>query len=179
MTAIPHSSRPNSCAGCQRNWGEDCRFVIFSHNSLVNDFGRRGVGYREEARRRLKGYRAPCCLNGHDHGDDCRVVDGIPYVTVHSASCAWAEERWLDREALHALMEIDEWQMRICSMQGSYQSGVPEQSRWNGVRIGPESRIEFGRVTKQPLSLRTAAALLAERISCASNGARRSNAAAR
>ena len=29
------------------------------------------------------------CMNGHDHGDDIKFVDDIPYYTVNSAAYVW------------------------------------------------------------------------------------------
>lgn len=97
------------------------------------------------------------CMNGHDHGDEYTVVDGIPYYTVNSATYVWCgaqiqsseklREKYdylrgmlLYKQALYVDVEIDNEEIRIQGMKGDYLSVTPEDIelydyRWNGVSI--------------------------------------------
>ena len=98
-------------------------------------------------------------MNGHDHGDDYSIVDGIPYMTVNSANYAWlgcqiASSKELQekysylqgmlqyKQAMSAYIEIDDDEIRINGMDGEYLSVTPDdiglyEYRWNGVSIRP------------------------------------------
>lgn len=79
-----------------KNEIKDDRFyyVIFSHQSLSNDFMKRGISNREEIRailekRNSNGKKVLLCMNGHDHGDNVKVINGIYYYTLNSMSYIW------------------------------------------------------------------------------------------
>lgn len=66
-------------------------YIIISHQSLANDFQKRGISNREEIRaileeRNLNGRKILFCINGHDHGGDCKVINNIYYYTLNSMS---------------------------------------------------------------------------------------------
>ena len=101
------------------------------------------------------------CMNGHDHGDDCRVVDGIPYFTLNAMSSAWCgkglglpyydeemHQRWpalkdliAYRDPLYAIVEIEGRAVRIYGRESGYQRFAPEdvgmERKWNGISIEP------------------------------------------
>lgn len=135
--------------------------IIFSHHSLVNDFGKRGVYNRENIRKLFKGKPVLLCMNGHDHGDSCACVDGVPYYTVNSANYAWCGTQIASSEALkqkysylHGMLqykqamsvyvEIDGDEIRINGMESEYLSVTPDDIglhdyMWNGVSIKPRT----------------------------------------
>ena len=98
-------------------------------------------------------------MNGHDHGDDYSIVDGIPYMTINSANYAWlgtqiASSRELQerysylngilqyKQAMNTYIEIDNEEIKITGMEGEYQSVTPDDIgihdyMWNGVSIRP------------------------------------------
>ncbi len=134
--------------------------VIFSHHSLVNDFEKRGVDNREDIRKLFAQKQVLLCVNGHDHGDDYALVDGISYLTVNSANYAWVgrqiarcqglQEKYSYlhgmlqyKQAMSAYIEIDDRTIRICGMEGEYGSVTPDDIelydyKWNGVSIKPQ-----------------------------------------
>ena len=127
------------------------RYIIFSHMSLVNPFGRRGIANKEAVQALLAGRDVRLCMNGHDHGSDLRWVSGVPYYTVSSASqfCWWggdppgSEVRNLFyRDPLHVIVEVDGDEIRIRGMQSEFAGLTPEDVgvydyRWNGVDVHP------------------------------------------
>lgn len=129
------------------------KHVIFSHMSLVNPFGHRGVANKEAVQQLLYGKDMLLCMNGHDHGSDLTWVNDIPYYTVSSASqfCWWggnppgSEVRNLFyRDPLHVIVEIDEAEIRIRGMDSAFAGLTPEDVgvtdyRWNGVDVHPRS----------------------------------------
>ena len=137
------------------------KYVIFSHHSLINDFRDRGIFNKEEVRNLFKGKDILLCMNGHDHGDDFKIMDGIPYYTVNSAGYVWCGPQMMNSEDLvekyghlkgylfykHALyvdVEIDDNQIHISGMDGEYLSVTPEEAglstyTWNGVSIKPHT----------------------------------------
>lgn len=141
---------------------ETLSYVIFSHHSLANDFGKRGIANREEIREILSDRKTLLCLNGHDHGDACVEINDIPYVTLNSMSYIWhgmkemfvygndVHEKYpelkdiiLYKDALHCIVEIDGEEIRIQGMESEYQYVCPEDvgiedRRWNGVSIEPK-----------------------------------------
>lgn len=70
-------------------------YVIFSHQSLSNDFMKRGISNREEIRailekRNSNGKKVLLCMNGHDHGDNVKVINGILlYIKFYVLYLAW------------------------------------------------------------------------------------------
>lgn len=117
-----------------KNEIKDDRFyyVIFSHQSLSNDFMKRGISNREEIRtilekRNSNGNKVLLCMNGHDHGDNVKAINGIYYYTLNSMSYIFhgiketfnyskeIHERYpylkdmiLYEEPLHVIVTIDE-----------------------------------------------------------------------
>ena len=140
---------------------EDFFYVVFSHHSLANDFRNRGIVNREVVRALLEKRRVLFCMNGHDHGEGCTIINGIPYITLNSMSYIWhgtkklysydakihekypsLKDMILYQEPLHAFVEIGEDEVRITGMNGHYQTVTPEDAEigrmWNGVSIEPK-----------------------------------------
>ncbi|HBB28339.1 MAG TPA: metallophosphoesterase [Clostridiales bacterium] len=143
-------------------------YIIFSHQSLTNGFMNRGVSNREEVRKLLekrneRSKKVLLCMNGHDHGDDVKLINGIYYYTLNSASYIWQciketynysdeihakypylKDMILYEEALHAIVTIDEnANISIKGIDGSYQNIEPENigmpNIWNGISIKPKT----------------------------------------
>lgn len=135
-------------------------YILLSHHSLANDFGNRGVVNRREIQLLLAKRKVLLCLNGHDHGDDCRIRQGIPYYTLNSISYAWhgmkeiyayseeihrqypyLKDIMLYKEALHAIVTVEKGRVEVHGMNGHYQTVTPEdvgmERRWNDVSIEP------------------------------------------
>lgn len=122
--------------------GKGC--VIFSHHSLTNDFPGRGLYNQAEVRALFQGREVLLCMNGNDHGDDFRVVDGVPYYLVNSAAYMWCESIVPYRDALSVCVEIDEQELRITGMESGYLGETPEEAGlreriWNGVPVAPRT----------------------------------------
>ncbi len=147
---------------------DDKDYVIFSHHSFSNEFRDRAVRNRKEVFDLFKGKSILLCMNGHDHGDDLKMIDQVPFFTLNTAFAPWVgfpngncdlEQKYAhlhgyvpyDR-ALSAVVTIekDEKQkrqhagvIRIEGMQGGYESVTPmelglEDAHWNGVSIEPK-----------------------------------------
>ena len=137
------------------------RYVVCSHHSLANDFAQRGVANREAVRALLETRRTLLCLNGHDHGDACRVIHGVPYFTVNASSYLWHGVRKMTDYPeetrrcypvlndcllldgpLSAVVEIDGGHVAIRGMRGAWRASSPADiglgETWNGVRISPD-----------------------------------------
>lgn len=128
----------------------------------------RGVSNREEVRKLLekrneRSKKVLLCMNGHDHGDDVKLINGIYYYTLNSASYIWQciketynysdeihakypylKDMILYEDALHAIVTIDEnANISIKSIDGSYQNVKPEDigmpNIWNGISIKPKT----------------------------------------
>lgn len=122
--------------------GKGC--VIFSHHSLINDFPGRGLYNQAEVRALFQGRDVLLCMNGNDHGDDFRVVDGVPYYLVNSAAYMWCESIVPYRDALSVCVEIDGHELRITGMDSGYITKTPEDASlhertWNGVLVAPRA----------------------------------------
>lgn len=144
----------------QEELSDGMKCVIFSHHSFVNDFVKRGVNNREDIRKLFVGKPVVLCMNGHDHGDNYSLEDGISYLTVNSANYAWLGSQIASSEvlqekysylhgmlqykqAMSAYIEIDDSEIRICGMEGEYLSVTPDDIglhdyKWNGVSIKPQ-----------------------------------------
>lgn len=143
-------------------------YVIITHQSLSNDFSNRGIANRKEIRkifeeRNQDGKKVLLCMNGHDHGNDIKIINDIYYYTVNSMSYIWQEIKEnlsyseeiynkypslknliLYQEALHVIVEIDDnMNIQINGMKGHYQNITPVEigmgNKWNGVSIQPET----------------------------------------
>lgn len=140
---------------------QDLNYVIFSHHSLANDFMKRGIANRNKIREMLGKRKVLICMNGHDHGDDCRVIEGIPYYTLNSMSYIWhgtkeifsyseeihksypfLKDLILYEEPLYAIVEINNENINVKGMNGHYQTITPQDvgigTLWNGVSIEPK-----------------------------------------
>lgn len=129
------------------------KYIIFSHMSLVNEFANRGIRNRQEMLDLFAGKQVLLCMNGHDHGDDLKMINGIPFVTVNAAShyCWWggdppgSDVRMMPyKDALHVVVELDETEIRIQGIESEYQAETPESVglydyRWNGVSVLPKT----------------------------------------
>ncbi len=144
-------------------------FIIISHQSLTNDFQNRGISNREEIRtileeKNLNGRKVLFCINGHDHGSDCKVINDIYYYTLNSMSYIWhgtkevfnysneihnrypyLKDLILYKEALHIIVNIDNnMNVSIEGMNGHYQKHSPKDigigTIWNGVSIEAKTR---------------------------------------
>jgi predicted phosphodiesterase len=147
---------------------EQYYYVILTHQSLSNDFMKRGISNRQEIREILEksnssGKRVLLCMNGHDHGDDVKIINGIHYYTLNSMSYIWqgiketfnySEELHnqypslknliLYQEALHVFVTIDNnMNIQITGMEGHYQNITPGDigigNTWNDVLIEPRT----------------------------------------
>lgn len=142
---------------------EDLNYVVFSHHSLIHEFADRGIKNRTEIQEILSSRSTILCMNGHDHGQDCKIIQNIPYYTLNSMSYIWhglkkiysypkaihakypvLEDIILYKNELHCIVEIDDDHC-ICikGMQGAYKDIKPEDVGitnriWNGVSIEPE-----------------------------------------
>lgn len=147
-------------------------YIICSHQSLSNDFRignhSRGVVNRKEIReilerRNLNGRKILFCMNGNDHGDAVKLINGIYYYSLNSASCIWhgVKETYsysqdihdkyphlknmiLYDEPLHIIVTIDEKNNVIIEgIKGHYQNITPNDigigNMWNGVSIKPQT----------------------------------------
>lgn len=127
--------------------GKKC--IVFSHMSLVNPFMHRGIANKEDIQRIFEGKNVLLCMNGHDHGSDLKLVNGVPYYTVSSASqfCWWSAdgsqvENLFYKDPLHVIVELDEDEIRILGMESEFMGLKPEDVgiydyRWNGVDVHP------------------------------------------
>lgn len=143
-------------------------YVIFSHQSLSNAFMKRGIANSEEVRailedRNSKKKKVLFCMNGHDHGDDIKFINGIHYYTLNSMSYIWhgiketfnysqeihkrypyLKDLILYEEPLHVIVTIDDnMNVQIHGMEGHYQNISPQDigmgNIWNGVSIKPRT----------------------------------------
>lgn len=72
----------------------DLPTIVFSHQGLAHDLW--GVKNRRQIQKTLEkaneeaGYsKVIACLNGHNHVDDCRKINGIYYIEMNSLSYQW------------------------------------------------------------------------------------------
>lgn len=142
-------------------------YVIFSHHSFTNQFRNRAVRNRQEVFDLFKGKSILLCMNGHDHGDDFKVIDQVPFYTLNAAYGPWIgfpngnaalAQKYehlhgyvpYDR-ALSAVVTIERdvnrkhsGVIRIEGMQGDYESVTPAElglaePYWNGVYVEPKA----------------------------------------
>jgi hypothetical protein len=147
---------------------EQFYYVILTHQSLSNDFMKRGISNRKEIReilekRNRNGKKILLCMNGHDHGDDVKEINGIHYYTLNSMSYIWhgiketfnyskethnkypfLKDIILYEEALHVIVTIDEYMnVQINGVEGHYQNITPYDigigNTWNDVSIEPRT----------------------------------------
>jgi hypothetical protein len=159
---------PEELSWLANELNDDCEYyILFSHQSLANEYAQRGVSNREDVRTILEkangtGKRVLMCMNGHDHGDAAVEINGICYYTLNAMSYIWhglketynyskeIHERYpglkdmiLYQDGLHAIVTItDDGQLKIEGMKGNYQNITPTDvgiwnNRWNGVSIEP------------------------------------------
>ncbi|MBR4344076.1 MAG: metallophosphoesterase [Lachnospiraceae bacterium] len=142
---------------------DDKDYVIFSHHSFTNQFRNRAVRNRQEIFDLFKGKNILLCMNGHDHGDDFKVIDQVPFYTLNSAYGPWIgvpngdADLMRKYEHLHGYVPYDRalsavvtiesnvdhkhsGVIRIEGMQVDYESATPAElglaePRWNGVSI--------------------------------------------
>lgn len=142
-------------------------FVIFSHQSLENEFAKRGVYNRNEIRKLIDevnntGKKVLLCINGHDHADSLKKIGGTYYFGLNSMSYIWLgpefehfnyskeihdkypylKDMVLYKEGLYTIVTITEnGSVEIQDMKGHYQNVSPEElgvaSTWNGRGISP------------------------------------------
>lgn len=126
-------------------------YIIFSHQSLINEFGNRGIRNRKEILDLFADKDVILCMNGHDHGSDLKVINDTIFYTVNSSShyCWWGgnppEVKILPyKDALHAIVELEGEHVRIKGIESEYQDEMPNDVgvndyRWNGVSILPRT----------------------------------------
>ena len=131
----------------------DKKIVIFSHMSIVNEFVNRGICNKQELLDLFAGKKVILCMNGHNHGDDLKIIENIPFYTLNSSSffCWWggnppgSEVREFPyKDALHVVVELEEKEIRIKGMESEYSEDTPEavglkDYRWKGVSIEPRT----------------------------------------
>lgn len=76
-------------AWLEKELSDGMKYVIFSHHSLTNEFRNRAVWNRQEVFELFKGKQVLLCMNGHDHGEDFKLLDHVPYYTMNSAFGPW------------------------------------------------------------------------------------------
>lgn len=92
-----HADKLNWLTPAQLAWIEadlahtDKQTIIFSHQSLADSvFGAKDAPRLQEIIRaenkRCNWQKVIACMNGHNHTDGVRVVDGVYYISVNSAS---------------------------------------------------------------------------------------------
>ena len=142
----------------------DKYYIIISHQSLANDFEKRGISNREEIRtileeRNRNGNKILFCVNGHDNGISYKIINNIYYYTLNSSSYIWhgtkevfsyskdihkqypyLKDLILYKEALHIIVDIDDnMNVSIEGINGHYQKHSPSDigltNTWNGVSI--------------------------------------------
>jgi len=130
---------------------------------LVNEFGSRGVSNREEIREILSQRKTILCMNGHDHGTDCRVVQGTVYYALNSMTYHWhnrtdirpfedefyqkypdLKHMVLYKDPLYCIIEIGGGKVRITGAKSDYWKITPEDvgildRRWDNVSVQPEA----------------------------------------
>ncbi|MDP4121215.1 MAG: hypothetical protein Q8876_09240 [Bacillota bacterium] len=128
----------------------------------------RGITNQEDVRavleqRNAKNNRILFCINGNDHGDAVKQINGIYYCSLNSASYIWhgmkktyqysqeihdkyshLKDIILYEEPLHIIVTIDEnTNVKIEGMHGHYQNVTPDDigmgDMWNGVSIRPQT----------------------------------------
>jgi predicted phosphodiesterase len=148
---------------CEEMSSKEYNYVLFSHHSLVNDFAQRGIVNRQEILDILSTRKTILCMNGHDHGQECNIIQNIPYYTLNSMSYIWhglkevysynkdihkqfpfLKDMILYKNALHCIVEIGDHDVNIFGMKSDYQSITPENVGilnrvWNGVSIQPNT----------------------------------------
>lgn len=124
--------------------------------------------------RNLNGEKVLFCINGHDHGGDCKVINDIYYYTLNSMSYIWhgtkevfsysneihkqypyLKDLILYEEALHIIVNIDDnMNVSIEGMNGHYQKHSPNdiglETTWNGVSIQAKTPSVYIKMKKPP-----------------------------
>ena len=150
---------------------DDLFYIICTHQSLANELlignHSRGIINREEIRavlekRNSREKKVLFCVNGHDHGGAIKLINGIHYYALNSASYVWQPNEVYKyskelhvrfphlkncivyEEALHIIVDIDaEMNVKISGMEGQYQKVTPEDAGigyvWNNVSIKPRT----------------------------------------
>lgn len=157
----------------QLNWlekqlSEDCPyFVVFSHHSLENEFGKRGVHNRNEVQGLINKAnnsekKVLLCINGHDHGDSIKKLGETYYFGLNSMSYIWfghGYRQFSNSDEIHrqypllkdivmyedgayAIITIKEnGDFEIEGMERGYQTISPKElgieGTWNGRNITP------------------------------------------
>ena len=134
---------------------------VFSHHSLVNEFARRGAADRVRIRSLLQARSTLLCMNGHDHGNDCRKIGRTVFFTVNAMSYVWQnlkpanvfpEEEYqkrpglrnllLYRDPLWATVELTPHSVHIAGQKSEWLRETPQEigmgDRWNGVKLAAE-----------------------------------------
>lgn len=141
--------------------------VIFSHQSLENNFRKRGVSNREEVQSIInqataKGKKILLCVNGHDHADSIDKIKKTYYFSLNSISYKWFGPEFehfyysskiharypylkdiiLYSQPLSAVISIDEQcNIDIQGMKGDYEKITPKDlgitGLWDGRKISP------------------------------------------
>ena len=142
-------------------------YVIFSHHSFENEFGKRGVYNRDEVRDMINrvnntGKKVLLCVNGHDHGDSLEKIGETYYFGLNAMSYIWCgpehehfcyseeihkqypflKDMILYKDGLYAIVTIGEdGHVNIKGMRGDYQNISPREAgigyMWNGRCILP------------------------------------------
>ena len=155
-------------------------YIVCSHHGLTNDFRQRGIANRDRIRqilehRNRQEKKVLLCMNGHDHGNDYKEINGISYYTLNSMSYIWhgikptfnysmelhekypyMKDMILYEEPLHVIVTIDDnGNIRIDGVEGHYQNITPNEiglgNTWNAVSIEPKTlsiTIQYNREEK-------------------------------
>jgi predicted phosphodiesterase len=141
--------------------------VIFSHQSLENNFRKRGVSNRKDVQDIIsqatsQGKRVLICINGHDHADSLDKIENTYYFSLNAMSYKWFGPEYehfcysseihskypnlkdivLYSEPLSAIITIDEkYNIDIQGMEGNYDRISPDDlgitGTWDGRVISP------------------------------------------
>lgn len=78
----------------KRELNTECRkIIIFSHHSLENEFASRGIVNRRDLQDLLSNIsdkkELVLSINGHDHADDFKCINGVYYLGLNGMSYIW------------------------------------------------------------------------------------------
>lgn len=132
---------------------DDKKFIVFSHISLVHGFEARGIRNRDEILKLFENREVLLCMNGHNHGDDIKIINDTLFYTVNaSTGFSW----WGNTGAgftvlelpyadpLHVIVELQNGNVRINGMQSYYTEKKPEEvgvvdNVWKGISTLPRT----------------------------------------
>lgn len=70
----------------ERELQEDKKVIVFFHISLVHGFEARGIRNCDEILKRFKNREVLLCMNGHNHGDDIKIIKDTLFYIVNAST---------------------------------------------------------------------------------------------